>query len=66
MNALTTLADRVASLVPGIVPAGSASAVVCTYECRPNVCNEGDFFISGEYRVCSDGEGGAWYYIGCC
>jgi hypothetical protein len=66
MNAVTTLADRVASLVPILVPAGGASAVTCQDECRASTCNEGDFFISGMYRCCSDGEGAYCTFIGCC
>ena len=66
MNVVATLADRVASLVPSLVPAGDASAVTCQDECRPNKCSGGEFLISGKFRCCSNGQGVVCTQIGCC
>jgi hypothetical protein len=55
MNSMMTgLADRIASLVPSVLPAREAAAAGdCHYECvAPSSCNAGDFFVKFRLHCC--------------
>ena len=67
MDTVTALADRVASLVPGVIPARSAAAVYCIEYCSGSSCNNGEpYFVSFLKRVCNYGGTFSSRIVGCC
>lgn len=66
MNAIPALADRVASLVPGVIPARSAAAKTCFDYCSGSSCNAGDYFVPLKWKYCYTTTSYSAHFIGCC
>ena len=67
MDTVTALVDRVASLVPGVIPARSAAAVSCIEYCSGSSCNNGEpYFVSFRKRDCFYGTAFSSRIVGCC
>jgi hypothetical protein len=55
MDAVTNLFDKVASLVPSVIPARAAEATIRPEFCVYSSCNDGDFFVSLLRVICTPG-----------
>lgn len=63
MNSMIAgLADRIASLVPSVLPQRDAEAACKSHCLTPSSCNAGFFFTKSRFRVC----GSHATFEGCC